>query len=57
MEVMEKPTNFFEGVEKLLEIWFTQSENSTGNGNACLISPEKWKNCLKLAKVDILDSI
>lgn len=50
-------SNFFEGVEKLLEVWFAQSEIVQGHGNACLISPEKWKTCLKQAKVEVLDSI
>ena len=54
MECMSS-THFFEGVEKLLEIWFTQSKNSYGNGDARSISPEKWKVCLQLAKVEVMD--
>ncbi|XP_039273806.1 S-adenosylmethionine decarboxylase proenzyme-like [Styela clava] len=49
--------HFFEGVEKLMEIWFTRTSNNNESGDARSISREKWEEILKSVKCEILDVI
>nr|CAB3221391.1 S-adenosylmethionine decarboxylase proenzyme [Phallusia mammillata] len=54
---MELNGNFFEGVEKLLEIWFSQSEGSSGSGDARNVSRYTWETILDIVQCKILDEI
>lgn len=49
--------HFFEGVEKLMEIWFTKSTNDDKSGDARTISRQTWAEILKTVKCEILDVI
>jgi len=49
-----QPAHFFEGVEKLLEVWFTRSDGDVGKCDLRLISRSKWENMLKIVRCEII---
>lgn len=52
--------DFFEGVEKLLEIWFEKSKDSkekNSNGDARLVPQEMWENVLDIVQCKVMCSM
>ncbi|XP_014471610.1 PREDICTED: S-adenosylmethionine decarboxylase proenzyme [Dinoponera quadriceps] len=45
---------FFEGVEKLLEIWFTSSSKDSQRGDLRQIPRQKWEALLKIVRCEII---
>ena len=42
----EKAVNFFEGVEKLLEVWFTRAGEGVGTEASDLRNIPRYENCV-----------
>ncbi|CAK8672117.1 S-adenosylmethionine decarboxylase proenzyme 1-like [Clavelina lepadiformis] len=55
--VVNGEAHFFEGVEKLLEIWFAKSESSSGEGDARMASREQWESILDHVHCKILNVV
>jgi len=47
-------SHFFEGVEKLLEVWFSRKDGKSRNCDLRLISRDKWENMLKIVRCEII---
>lgn len=58
MEQLEhsKKCNFYEGTEKLLEVWFTRSDNRIDQCDLRKIQRSAWESLLKFARCEILSS-
>lgn len=56
MEALEhsKKCNFYEGTEKLLEVWFTRSDNRNEQCDLRKIQRPAWESLLKFARCEIL---
>lgn len=56
MDALEhsKECNFYEGTEKLLEVWFTKSDNRTDQCDLRKIQRSSWESMLKFARCEIL---
>ncbi|KAK6627850.1 hypothetical protein RUM44_010329 [Polyplax serrata] len=50
----ENDQNYFEGVEKLLEIWFTKKDGNAENCNLRQIPRQTWENILKIVNCEII---
>lgn len=46
--------HFFEGVEKLLEVWFTRKDGKTRHCDLRLITRDKWETMLKVVQCEII---
>lgn len=49
-----KKCNFYEGTEKLLEVWLTRSDNRTDNCDLRKIKRSAWESLLKFVRCEIL---
>lgn len=56
MESLESPEkcDFYEGTEKLLEVWFTRSDNRSDQCDLRRIPRSAWESLLKFARCEIL---
>ncbi|KAL0275275.1 UNVERIFIED_CONTAM: hypothetical protein PYX00_003179 [Menopon gallinae] len=50
----ENDQNYFEGVEKLLELWFTRKDGNTENCDLRDIPRQKWEALLKIVHCEII---
>jgi len=57
MKIIVADNHYFEGVEKLLEIWFKKRKNSKNNKDLRDIARESWENMLETVKCEIVDKI
>jgi len=46
--------HFFEGVEKLLEVWFTRQDGKIQNCDLRRITRDKWQGMLKIVRCEII---
>ncbi|XP_021958466.1 S-adenosylmethionine decarboxylase proenzyme isoform X2 [Folsomia candida] len=56
-DMPESEDHFFEGVEKLLEVWFTKSDGKTQNCDLRMIPREKIKGLLRVVKCEIINML
>jgi len=59
LETMETDTNsndshYFEGVEKLLEVWFTCKDDAVHSSDLRKVPREKWEDMLKIVRCEII---
>lgn len=53
-EHLDEKCNFYEGTEKLLEIWFGRSDDKVEHCDLRKIKRQAWESLLKLARCEIL---
>ncbi|XP_064489325.1 S-adenosylmethionine decarboxylase proenzyme-like [Ornithodoros turicata] len=54
MDVQSNYTDFFEGTEKLLEVWFSRRDGKEDNCDLRKIPRATWESLLKLVKCEII---
>lgn len=54
MDVQSNYTDFFEGTEKLLEVWFSRRDGKEENCDLRKIPRSTWESLLKLVKCEII---
>lgn len=54
MDVPANYSGFFEGAEKLLEVWFANSKETADRGDLRRVPLESWQSILKLVKCEII---
>lgn len=54
MNVPANYSGFFEGAEKLLEVWFANAKDNDQRGDLRVVPLESWQSILKLVKCEII---
>lgn len=54
MDVQNNYSDFFEGTEKLLEVWFSRSDGKDDNCDLRRISRDHWESLLQVVKCEII---